>query len=326
MLKKFNIIKRTITPSDKNDNLIDIYTNPDEKEKQVILKDLHFDEHTLLSALDADEIPRVEFEEDYIFVVWKRPKDYSFEEELHLGVSSIGMILYNNNKLIVILEDDYELYNRREFDNVNSLFDYFLRILFYTVHHYIEHIKEIKMVTKDIAAKLNTSLDNRYLIQMFNLSESLVYYIDAISANNTVLRKIKNNVMKLNITNQEIEALEDLIIESNQCQKQAEIYSTILSGLMDARGNLINNNVNVLMRKLTVVNCIFLPLGIIAGMGGMSEYNMMLKEYSINWRIGFPLFALTLIPIGWIAYLLLRNLTFNNEPSQRIIGLRPGKK
>ena len=326
MLKKFNIVKRTITPSDNKDNLIDIYTNPDEKEKQVILKDLHFDEHTLLSALDADEIPRVEFEEDYIFVVWKRPKDYSLKEELHLGVSSIGMILYNNDKLIVILEEDYELYNKREFDNINSLFDYFLRILFYTIHHYIEHIKEIKMVTKDIAGKLNTSLDNRYLIQMFNLSESLVYYIDAISANNTVLRKIKNNVLKLNITNQEIEMLEDLIIENNQCQKQAEIYSTILSGLMDARGNLINNNVNVLMRKLTVVNCIFLPLGIIASMGGMSEYSMMLKEYSINWRLGFPLFALTLIPIGWVAYLLLRNLTFNNEPSQKAINLKLGKK
>lgn len=322
MYKKFDIAEREIVLSDKDNNLIDIYTNPDEKEKQGILKDLYFDEHTLLSALDADEIPRVEFEEEYTFVVWKRPKNYSIEEEIHFGVSSIGMIL-SNKKLVVILEDDYELYNRREFSNVNSVFNYFLKILSYTVRQYVEHIKEIKMMTKDIAAKLNTSLDNKYLIQMFNLSESLVYFIEAITANNTVLRKINNNVLKLGITPEEVEALEDLIIDNTQCLKQAEIYSTILSGLMDARGNLINNNVNVLMRKLTVINCIFLPLGVIAGMGGMSEYSAIISEFGLDWRIGYPLFALALIPIGWLAYLLLRKLTFNSEfssePKKKLI-------
>lgn len=90
MHKKFDIVERAVMLSDKEDNLIDIYTNPDEKEKQEILKNLLFDEHTLLSALDADEIPRVEFEEDYTFVVWKRPKDYSVKEELRFGVSQSG--------------------------------------------------------------------------------------------------------------------------------------------------------------------------------------------------------------------------------------------
>lgn len=316
MLKKFDIVDRTIVLTDKDNNLIDIYTNPNEKEKQIILNDLNFDEHTLLSALDADEIPRVEFEEEYTFIVWKRPRNYAAGEEYQFGVSSIGMIL-TNKKLVVILEDNYDLYDRREFSNVNTLFDYILKILFYTIRHYVGHIKEIKMITKEIADKLNASLDNRYLIKMFNLSESLVYYIDAITANNTVLRKIKNNVQKLGITPEEEETLEDLIIENNQCLKQAEIYSTILSGLMDARGNLINNNVNVLMRKLTIINCISLPVGIIASMGGMSEFSMMLGEYGIDWRVGYPLFALAMLPVGWLAYLLLRLIAFNDDFSRK---------
>ncbi len=312
MHKKFDIVERAVMLSDKEDNLIDIYTNPDEKEKQEILKNLLFDEHTLLSALDADEIPRVEFEEDYTFVVWKRPKDYSVKEELRFGVSSIGMIL-SDKKLIVILDDEYDLFNRREFCNVTSLYDIFLKILFYTIRRYVERIKEINLLTKDIASKLNISLDNKYLIRMFNLSENLVYYIDAISANNTVLRKLKNNIQKLNLTLEQSDALEDLIIENSQCLKQSEIYSIILSGLMDARGNVINNNMNILIRRLTLINCIFLPLGLIAGMGGMSEFTMMLGDYGIDWRIGYPLFALALVPIGLLAYKLLRNMAINGN-------------
>lgn len=312
VFKKFDIVEKIIVPSDRNNNLIDLYINPDEKEKEVILKDLHFDEHTLLSALDADEIPRVEFEDEYTFIVWKRPKNHSAEEAFQYGVSSIGMIL-TNEKLVVILEDNYELYNKREFSNVNSLFDYVLKIFFYTVRHYVDHIKQIKLVTKELADKLSNSIDNRYFIKMFNLSESLVYYIDAITANNTVLRRLKNNVQKLGITPDELETLEDLIIENNQCLKQAEIYSTILSGLMDARGNLINNNVNVLMRKLTIISCIFLPLGVIASMGGMSEYTAILAEYGVGWGVGYLVFLLSMIPIAWISYQVLRKLVFKED-------------
>ena len=53
------------------------------------------------------------------------------------------------------------------------------------------------------------------------------------------------------------------------------IYSDVLSSLMDARGAIINNNMNVLLRNLTLINVVFLPLGVLAGIGGMSEFTMM---------------------------------------------------
>lgn len=56
-----------------------------------------------------------------------------------------------------------------------------------------------------------------------------------------VTHKIKDTIQKLNLILEETAALEDLITENNQFLKQAEIYSTTLSGLMDARGSLINN-------------------------------------------------------------------------------------
>jgi magnesium transporter len=80
----------------------------------------------------------------------------------------------------------------------------------------------------ELERKITSSLENKYLIQMFNLSESLVYYLNAISMNNTVLIKLRNNAEKMGFNTEEIEFIDDLIIENNQCYKQAEIYSTVL--------------------------------------------------------------------------------------------------
>ncbi|HPG39298.1 MAG TPA: magnesium transporter CorA family protein [bacterium] len=310
MYKKFNIVDRTIVLTDKEDNVIDFYINPDDKEKQNILKNLDFDEHTLSSSLDADEISRVEFEKDYTFILWKRPNNYSSINDLHFKVSSIGIIL-SRKKIILILTEDYELYNKREFNKVISLNDYFLKILFFTIRHYVDHIKTINMMSKELQDKINMSLENKYLIQMFSLSESLVYYINAISANSTVLIKLHNNAQKIGFTQDEIEILEDLIIENNQCSKQAEIYSTILSGLMDARGNLVNNNMNVLLKKLTIINVIFLPLNLIASIGGMSEYSALTKH--IPWEISYSLFGLAMIIVGWLTAMIINRINYGRK-------------
>jgi magnesium transporter len=66
--------------------------------------------------------------------------------------------------------------------------------------------------------------------------------------------------------------------------------------MMDARASIMNNNVNALLRNLTVINVVFLPLGVLAGIGGMSEYSMMTE--GVPWWISYPLFILALAAIG----------------------------
>ncbi|MFH7445254.1 CorA family divalent cation transporter, partial [Pseudomonas syringae pv. tagetis] len=67
----------------------------------------------------------------------------------------------------------------------------------------------------------------------------------------------------------------DMIIENDQSYKQAEIYSTEFAALIDARGNLVNNSTNTLQRKLTLINVVYQPLNLVAGIGGMSQLSKM---------------------------------------------------
>jgi magnesium transporter len=110
------------------------------------------------------------------------------------------------------------------------------------------------------------------------------------------------NAAKLGFTEDHVEMLDDIIIDNQQCQKQTEIYLNILTGLMDARGSIVGNNLNVLIKRLTLINIIFMPLAFLAGIGGMSEYTMMTEKWGIGWKLGYPLFFVAAVVIGLLTY------------------------
>jgi magnesium transporter len=134
----------------------------------------------------------------------------------------------------------------------------------------------------------------------------LTYYLNAISSNTAVLTKLRNSCEKMGLSPEQMEFLDDILIENNQCYKQAEIYTNILSGLMDARGTLVNNNMNVILKNLTIINTIFLPLNLIASIGGMSEFTFLTK--GVDWRIAYGVFGIFMITIGWFTAIAIAKL------------------
>jgi magnesium transporter len=146
-------------------------------------------------------------------------------------------------------------------------------------------------------------MENRYLLQVFAVSESLIYYLNAIEANGAVLVKLWANAERLAHLKQDVEFLHDVMLDNQQCARQAQIHSAVLSGLMDARGTNVNNNVNVLLKNLTLINVIFLPLTLIASIGGMSEFSMM--THGIDWRISYALLTLGMVGLGWATWVVL---------------------
>ena len=113
-----------------------------------------------------------------------------------------------------------------------------------------------------------------------------------------------------------MESLDDIALDNAQCARQAQIYSSILSGLMDARGTMVNNNMNVLLKNLTLINVVFLPLNLIASIGGMSEYSILTKKF--DWRISYSIFFVGMVALGWLTWLLLvRSLDASQRARER---------
>jgi magnesium transporter len=91
---------------------------------------------------------------------------------------------------------------------------------------------------------------------------------------------------------------------------------------MDATVGFINVNQNKDIKRLTVISVVFMPLNVLAGIGGMSEFTMMTE--GIPWPIAYSSFAVGLITIGWITYAGLRffenrKLKNKSTPSHRVM-------
>ncbi len=92
-----------------------------------------------------------------------------------------------------------------------------------------------------------------------------------------------------------------------------EIYREMITSLMEIYLSILNNRMTVvanrtnrIVRRLTLINTIFMPLTLLAGIGGMSEWSMM--THPENWRIAYPAFLLLMGVIGFVNYILLKKL------------------
>jgi magnesium transporter len=74
--------------------------------------------------------------------------------------------------------------------------------------------------------------------------------------------------------------------------------------LLDATVGFVNINQNKVIYRLTILSIIFLPLNLIAGIGGMSEYTQMTR--AIPWQLSYAAFTISMVLIGWITYYVLR--------------------
>jgi magnesium transporter len=305
MIMAYRIESAQLVPSAADEASVLICCEPTDAEKGTLLTQFDLDPFDMEAIYDSDEVPRVENTPDGTFMIWKRPDNVSQRETIQFEVSSLGIVIHHNKVALIVPKGDFSL-TGREFKRIDSVWDCVLRVLLLTVHHYQGHLKAIKMMSQDLQAKIVRSMGNKYLLQMFALGESLIYYHNALETNLAVLTKLHTAADRLKLTADQIEFLDDVIIENQQASKQAGIYSTVLSGLMDARGNIINNNMNVLLKNLTLINVVFLPLNIIASMGGMSEFSMMTKGF--DWRISYGLFSLAMILLGWATWWWLKKI------------------
>jgi magnesium transporter len=259
MLKELRIVDGKLTETANGDAVVHVYVAPDEAERRYLIDQLKIDEHTLNSSLDPDELSRLEFEPDHVALIFKRPKRYSAEDSLLFKVFSAGVFMFKDN-LVIVVAEEAPLFEGKPFVRIQSVHDVLLRLIHRAITHFVEHIRGINAISNELEQQINASMENKYLLNLFTLEKSLVYYLNAIHTNGVLVDKLKINAAKIGFTQENQELLDDIMIENNQCRGQAEIYSQVLSSLMDARASIISNNLNIRIKALTILTiAIMLP-------------------------------------------------------------------
>ena len=307
MLDRYSVLDGRIAHSDEGSIPVDIYVMPDGDERARLTDEYGIDPHTLASSTDPDETPRIEFEDDYTAIILKYPKNYSADDNFLFLVKSMGIFLFADRVVLVIDEELPQLFTGRFATKVFTKQDVLLRVLTQTIRHFESHLRVINMCSNDIETHLTESYNNSNLLDMFTLKKSLVYYVNALSGNRRVFERIQVGAAKFQFTEDNIELLEDLQIENRQFLDQAQVYSQILSGLVDARSSIINNNLNVLMKNMNaIVIAVAIPT-FFTGVFGMSEFTAFFSgDKGRYWYISFPVFFVLMTGLALFVFWLIK--------------------
>lgn len=251
-------------------------TKPTNEELQQVVQETGIDIDDLRAPLDDEERSRIELENDYVVVLVDIP---SLDEKDRYVTIPLGIYMTKQLIVTVCLEETPVL---KAFMN-NRVKEFFtfkrtrfvFQILYRNATSYLRYLRIIDRKSEQIEEKLHISQKNKELIELLELEKSLVYFTTSLRSNETVLEKLLRTE-KVKKYPEDEELLEDVIVENKQAIEMANIYSGILSGMMDAFASVISNNLNVVMKFLSTVTIVMSIPTMIASFYGMNFDNIPL--------------------------------------------------
>ena len=138
---------------------------------------------------------------------------------------------------------------------------------------------------------------------MLGFQKSLVYFSTSLKADEATLTRIKSRHI-IRLYEEDEDLLDDVFIEIRQAIEMCTIYTNILEGTLDTFGTIISNNVNLVMRTLTVVMLVFSIPTIVFSFYGMNVEGLPLIT---SWL--FPL-AVAVVAVVLALFVLYRQHLF----------------
>jgi magnesium transporter len=230
----------------------------------------------ITTALDPEETSHIETDDGVLLVVINVAKSAS---EFDFDTVPLGVILTPDYIVTVSLEGNDIL--PRSVVSMNGFCTYkrtrfLLQILYKTATAFLRYLGQINRRSNQIENNLRHAMKNEELYQLFDLEKSLTYFSAALRSNRVVierlLRLIQNGQMReiVKMREDDEDLLEDVQIEYNQAYEMVQMYSNVLSGMMDAFASIISNNLNIVMKFLASVTIIISVPTAIASFWGMN--------------------------------------------------------
>lgn len=247
---------------------------PTESEISLLETELGIDRDFIRSALDEEETSRIESEDGQTLIVLDYPiaekteaeprsksgkKNKSHDDTISYYTMPMSIILTDRNVITVSLKQNAIIddFTNNVIKNIKTQFKtrFIFHILLRIAGKYLIYLKQIDKITNYVENHVHESMKNKELIQLLGLEKSLVYFSTSLKSTETVLEKIlRGRIIKLYEEDQDL--LEDVLIEVKQAIEMSNIYSNILSGTMDAFASIISNNLNIVMKVLTIITIV----------------------------------------------------------------------
>lgn len=227
----------------------------------------------LRGPLDAEEKSRIDVEDGLTHVIVDIPIIERVGGEREYDTIPLGMLVHPDYFITTCLQPnpilgEFERGAVRGFATFKKT-RFLLQILLQVSTFYLRYLGRIDRETDKIERELRQSMKNEELFDLLTMAKALVYFSTSLRSNDAVLQKLLRTPAIKKYEEDE-DLLEDVIVETRQAIEMAEVYSNILSGMMDAFASIISNNLNMVMKFLTSVTIILSLPAMVAAFYGMN--------------------------------------------------------
>jgi len=257
-------------------------TYPSEDELKTVAATLAVEPSFLRAALDEEETSRIESEDGQTVIIVDIPAVEQDAAGVVYSTLPMGIIVTQKHIITVCLKENAVVRDIQDglVKGVQTQLRtrFILNILLQVAKRYLQYLKQIDKIYNYMERQLYKSQRNKELIQLLDLEKSLVYFNTSLKANEVTLEKIlRGRIVTLYEEDQDL--LEDVLIEVRQAIEMANIYSSIISGMMDAFASVISNNLNVIMKVLTSITILLTIPNIVFSFYGMNVAGLPLDQF-----------------------------------------------
>ncbi len=261
----------------------------------------------LEDVMNTDQRPKIEDYSEYLYIVLKmlRFNDsnggtvseqislivgrnflFSFQEGIEGDVfGPIRERLRNNKSRIRKMGPDYLAYSL-----IDAIVDNYFSIL--------EKLGEKVEILEEVIVS-NPATET--LREIHFLKREMIFLRKAVWPLREVINSMERGESPLVLESTRV-YLRDVYDHTIQIIDTVETFRDMVSGMLDIYLSSVSNRLNAVMKVLTIIATIFMPLTFIAGVYGMNFRYMP----ELSWRLGYPAFWVVILVIAVIMLIFFR--------------------
>lgn len=296
------------------------FCDPKKENLEPLMSLLNIHPLSIEDSLDEEQLPKLDLFPNYSFMVFnifETASDELLAHELNLAIGKnfIISITHRDSQNLPLMQGMERLVER-ESQKVRNGPSFLLHLLIDTVvDRKFQAIDRIETrLDKDEEEILKGSPDYD-LSRLMDSRRDLMTIRKSVFYEREVLSKLIRQDSPF-VAEKSLVYFRDVYDHLSRYYEISETARDQVTSLMEIHLSLISNRMaatsnrtNAIMRRLTLISSIFMPLTLISGIGGMSEYTMMVGQE--NWKIGYLVLLALMVIVAIINFLLLQRMERN---------------
>ncbi|MDA0771508.1 MAG: magnesium/cobalt transporter CorA [Cyanobacteria bacterium] len=265
--------------------------------------------------VNTHQVPKIENWDDYLYVVIRM--FYYDKEKKETNHEQISFIL-GDNYLISFQEKPGDVFNnvRSRIENTKGRIrtmhaDYLLySLLDSIVDQYFTVIDKFSELAETIEDQLENKLNNANLKRIQKLKREILFNRRYIVPTRELISSLIKTESTL-ISKDLLPFLNDLYDHAFQVNQSFEMLREFIVSIIEIAHSNLSNKMNEIMKVLTMVSTVFIPITFIVGVYGMNFVNM--PELSIPWAYPAVIALMLLIVVAMFIYFKKKHMPSNER-------------